>query len=137
MHNCVKQVIANVVFFGEEQEWSIGYKTLNADFDPQRQANLLREVELYEVSPVLHGANQLTATISIKADAPNELSVGDLVTWSASGGEAYGKVVKKVTSETRIKGHKVAASEDNPEYIVESAKTGARAAHRPSELKKA
>jgi hypothetical protein len=29
---------------------------------------LLREVELYEVSPVLHGANQLTATISIKAD---------------------------------------------------------------------
>lgn len=93
-----KEAFSNVVFFGEEQEWSIGYKTLNADFDSQRQANLLREVELYEVSPVLHGANQLTATISIKADAPNELSVGDLVTWSASGGEAYGKVVKKATS---------------------------------------
>jgi hypothetical protein len=39
--------------------------------------------------------------------------------------------------DLRNKGHKVAASEDNPEYIVESAKTGARAAHRPSELKKA
>jgi hypothetical protein len=95
-----KEAFSNVVFFGEEQEWSIGYKTLNADFDTQRQANLLREVELYEVSPVLHGANQLTATISIKADSPKELSVGDIVTWKSSGGEAYGKVVKKTTDGT-------------------------------------
>lgn len=63
-----RQAFADVAFFGEEQEWSIGYKTLNADYDSQRQANLLREVELYEVSPVLHGANQLTSTISIKSD---------------------------------------------------------------------
>ena len=62
---------------------------------------------------------------------------GDKVKWDPSHGVTTGKVVKKVTSETRVKGHKVAASEDNPEYIVESAKTGARAAHRPSELKKA
>jgi HK97 family phage prohead protease len=48
---------------------SIGYKTLDAIYDNQRQANLLREVELYEVSPVLHGANQLTGTISIKSDS--------------------------------------------------------------------
>lgn len=65
-----RQAFSDVSFFGEEQEWSIGYKTLNADYDAQRQANLLREVELYEVSPVLHGANQLTGTISIKADQP-------------------------------------------------------------------
>ena len=65
-----RQAFADVSFFGEEQEWSIGYKTLNADYDSQRQANLLKEVELYEVSPVLHGANQLTATISIKSDDP-------------------------------------------------------------------
>lgn len=65
-----RQAFADVAFFGEEQEWSIGYKTLNADYDSQRQANLLREVELYEVSPVLHGANQLTSTISIKSDEP-------------------------------------------------------------------
>ena len=65
-----RQAFADVSFFGEEQEWSIGYKTLNADYDQQRQANLLKEVELYEVSPVLHGANQLTGTISIKADDP-------------------------------------------------------------------
>ena len=63
-----RQAFADVAFFGEDQEWSIGYKTLNADYDSQRQANMLREVELYEVSPVLHGANQLTSTISIKSD---------------------------------------------------------------------
>lgn len=63
-----REAFANVAFYGEDQEWSIGYKTLDAIYDNQRQANLLREVELYEVSPVLHGANQLTGTISIKSD---------------------------------------------------------------------
>lgn len=65
-----KQAFADVAFFGEDQEWSIGYKTITAEFDTRRQANLLRELELYEVSPVLHGANQLTATLSVKADDP-------------------------------------------------------------------
>lgn len=63
-----REAFANVAFFGEEQEWSIGYKTLDAIYDNSRQANILREVELYEVSPVLHGANQLTGTISVKSD---------------------------------------------------------------------
>jgi len=67
-----REAFSNVSFYGEEQEWSIGYKTLDAIYDNQRQANLLREVELYEVSPVLHGANQLTGTISIKADKQDE-----------------------------------------------------------------
>lgn len=63
-----KEAFSNVSFFGLEQEWSIGYKTLDAVFDSGQQANLLKEVELYEVSPVLHGANQLTATLSIKSE---------------------------------------------------------------------
>lgn len=63
-----REAFANVAFFGEDQEWSIGYKTIRAQFDQASQANILSEVELYEVSPVLHGANQLTGTISIKAD---------------------------------------------------------------------
>ncbi|MGV9009422.1 DUF2945 domain-containing protein [Brevundimonas sp.] len=62
---------------------------------------------------------------------------GDAVKWDHSQGTTQGKVVKKVTSPTRIKGHKVAASRDNPEYIVESDKTGAKAAHKPTELRKA
>ena len=63
-----REAFANVAFFGEEQEWSIGYKTLDAIYDNSKQANILREVELYELSPVLHGANQLTGTISVKSD---------------------------------------------------------------------
>ena len=63
-----KEAFSNVAFFGEEQEWSIGYKTLRAQYDPNLQANILYEVELYEVSPVLHGANQLTGTISVKSE---------------------------------------------------------------------
>ena len=67
-----REGFASVAFFGQEQEWSIGYKTLQATFDPNMQANVLREVELYEVSPVLHGANQLTATLSVKSDDAGE-----------------------------------------------------------------
>jgi Hypervirulence associated proteins TUDOR domain len=62
---------------------------------------------------------------------------GDTVKWDHSQGTTQGKVIKKVTSPTRIKGHKVAASKDNPEYIVQSDKTGAKAAHKPTELRKA
>ncbi len=65
------------------------------------------------------------------------LKAGDKVEWDHSQGTTEGKVVKKVTSPTQIKGHKVAASRDNPEYIVESARTGAKAAHKPAELRKA
>ena len=61
---------------------------------------------------------------------------GDKVSWDHSQGSSTGRVVEKVTSPTQIKGHKVAASKDNPEYIVESDKTGAKAAHRPGELRK-
>jgi heme-binding NEAT domain protein len=58
------------------------------------------------------------------------------VKWDHSQGTTTGKVVRKQTTPTRIKGHKVAASKDNPEYIVKSGKTGALAAHKPSELRK-
>jgi hypothetical protein len=61
---------------------------------------------------------------------------GDKVEWDTSQGETHGKVVGKQTSETRIKGHKVAASSDNPQYIVESDKSGKKAAHKPDELRK-
>lgn len=61
---------------------------------------------------------------------------GDAVSWKSHGGEAHGKVVRKVTSPTRIKGHKVAASKDNPEFIVETDE-GKRAAHKPGALTKA
>ena len=69
--------------------------------------------------------------------AEKTFAKGDKVKWDHSQGTTTGKVIRKAVSPTRIKGHKVAASKDNPEYIVESGKTGARAAHKPSELRKA
>jgi len=68
-----KEAFSNVAFFGQEQEWSIGYKTLRAQYDQKAQANVIYELELYEVSPVLHGANQLTGTISVKSDGQSAI----------------------------------------------------------------
>ena len=65
-----------------------------------------------------------------------EFRTGDKVEWDSSGGHSVGKVVRKITTPTQIKGHKVAASKDNPEFIVKSDK-GGEAAHKPGALKKA
>lgn len=62
---------------------------------------------------------------------------GDKVSWNTSQGRTHGKVVKKLTSDCSVEGHKVSASSDEPQYLVESDKTGARAAHKPDALRKA
>ena len=64
-----------------------------------------------------------------------KLSAGDKVSWKSHGGEAHGKVVRKQTKATTIKGHKVAASKDNPQFIVET-EDGKRAAHKADALTK-
>ena len=64
------------------------------------------------------------------------VKAGDKVNWKSSGGASTGKVVKKLTSPRMIKGHKVAASKDNPEYLVETG-DGKQAAHKASALTKA
>ena len=62
---------------------------------------------------------------------------GDRVKWNSHGGEAVGKVEKKITSETEAGGRKVKASKDEPQYLVRSDKSGGTAVHKPSALKKA
>jgi hypothetical protein len=64
------------------------------------------------------------------------LKPGDKVSWDSSGGHSVGRVEKKLTRPTAIKGHKVAASPDNPEYLVRSDKSGKTAAHKPEALKR-
>lgn len=66
----------------------------------------------------------------------DEFKAGDKVEWNSAQGPVRGKVVKKLTSPTRIKGHNVAASPEHPEYLVVSDKTGAEAAHQASALTK-
>ncbi len=62
---------------------------------------------------------------------------GDKVKWKSHGGEAEGKVVKKITSDTKAGGRKVKASKDDPQYEVKSEKSGGTAVHKPRALKKA
>ncbi len=69
--------------------------------------------------------------------ATKTLKAGDKVKWGTSQGETHGKVVKKVTSTAKVKGHTAKATKDDPQYKVKSDKTGAEAIHKPGELKKA
>ena len=66
----------------------------------------------------------------------DKLKKGDHVEWETSQGKTTGTVKKKLTAETKIKDHKVAASKDNPEYLVETDESGKEAAHKPESLKK-
>ena len=66
----------------------------------------------------------------------HSLKTGDRVAWRSSSGDGVGRVERKLTSRGKIKGHKVAASPDNPEFLVRSDKSGKVAAHKPSALRK-
>jgi hypothetical protein len=62
---------------------------------------------------------------------------GDKVKWNSHGGEAVGKVQRKITEETDAGGRHVKASEDEPQYLVKSDKSGGTAVHKPGALRKA
>ena len=65
----------------------------------------------------------------------DDLKKGDHVRWKSHGGTANGKVVTRQTSDTKIKGHQVRASKEDPQFIVES-DNGGKAAHKPGALTK-
>jgi uncharacterized protein YijF (DUF1287 family) len=65
----------------------------------------------------------------------DDLKPGDAVAWNSHGGEAHGKVVRTITKPMQIKGHKVAASKEEPQLLVETDE-GKRAAHKPSALRR-
>ena len=70
------------------------------------------------------------------ASRTQAMKQGDKVEWNTSQGKTSGKVVKQLTSETDVEGHTAKATEDDPQYLVESDKTGKQAAHKPDALKK-
>jgi len=63
-----------------------------------------------------------------------EFKKGDKVEWNSHGGKAVGEVKERITGETEAGGRKVKASEDEPQYLVESEKSGGEAVHKPSAL---
>ena len=66
----------------------------------------------------------------------DDLKKGDHVSWKSHGGEAEGKVEKKITDDTEAGGRTVRASEDDPQYLVKSEKSGGEAVHKPGALDK-
>ena len=61
---------------------------------------------------------------------------GDKVEWDSHGGTAVGRVKKKITSDTEAGGRTVRASKDDPQYLVESEKSGGEAVHKPGALRR-
>jgi Hypervirulence associated proteins TUDOR domain len=64
------------------------------------------------------------------------LKKGDKVEWQTPQGKTQGTVKRKVAKSVKVEGYKVKASENNPQVLVESDKTGKQAVHKPSALKK-
>jgi hypothetical protein len=62
---------------------------------------------------------------------------GDRVAWDHAQGTTQGKVVEVAHEPGSIEDFEYTASDDDPRYIVESDKTGARAAHSAEALRKA
>lgn len=62
------------------------------------------------------------------------MRTGQRVHWNTSQGRTTGTTVERRTSDFTFDGKQFRASEDEPFWIVESEKTGARAAHKESSL---
>jgi hypothetical protein len=69
-------------------------------------------------------------------DDDKALRPGDRVEWKSHGGTAVGKMRKKITEDTAAAGRTVRASDDEPQYLVKSEKSGRDAVHKPEALKK-
>jgi hypothetical protein len=66
----------------------------------------------------------------------SELKVGDRVSWNTSQGRTRGKVVERKTADFEFAGQHFTASKDDPAFMVESEKSGDRAAHKGGALRK-
>jgi hypothetical protein len=62
------------------------------------------------------------------------ISKGDTVHWNTSQGTTEGTAVEKKTAEFTFDGQKFNASADDPYWVVQSSKSGKKAAHKESSL---
>jgi hypothetical protein len=66
----------------------------------------------------------------------NRFKVGDHVGWNSEAGHVTGRIIKLHTHDTEYKEHPRHASEDEPQYEIQSDKTEHIAMHRGSALHK-
>jgi len=62
---------------------------------------------------------------------------GDRVEWSFRGATVRGTVRRRLTKRTEIDGRVVAASKDDPRYVVRTERSGRELARRPAVLRPA
>jgi Hypervirulence associated proteins TUDOR domain len=67
---------------------------------------------------------------------PQEFRRGDRVEWNYRGRKVVGRVRRRLVSRTEVAGQVVAASKDDPRYLVRSEKTGKETVRRPAALTK-
>jgi hypothetical protein len=65
-----------------------------------------------------------------------DFKVGDHVSWNSEAGRIRGTVQKKLTAPTKFKTYIARASQEEPQYLVKSDKTGHLAMHKGSALRK-
>ena len=65
-----------------------------------------------------------------------DLHQGDDVTWKTHGTTTEGTVTREITDDTKAGGRQVRASDDDPQYEVQSDKSGKKAVHKPEALDK-
>ena len=61
---------------------------------------------------------------------------GDRVEWNFRGHAVTGRVRKRLVERTEVAGQVVAASKDDPRYLVRSDKSGRETARKPEVLKR-
>jgi hypothetical protein len=67
---------------------------------------------------------------------PDEFKRGDRVEWTFRGRPVAGKVRRKLTKRTEIGGRPVAASKEDPRYLVVTDKSGKETTRRPTALRR-
>jgi Hypervirulence associated proteins TUDOR domain len=65
-----------------------------------------------------------------------ELRRGDRVEWSFRGRRVVGRIRRKLTARTEIDGRPVAASKDDPRYVVRSDGSGKETVRRAETLRR-
>ena len=67
---------------------------------------------------------------------PEQFKRGDRVEWNFRGRAVTGKVRKRLVSRTEVAGQAVAATKDDPRYLVRSDASGKETTRRPDKLKR-
>src|SRR5262249_15636226 len=91
-----------------------------------------------------HGVDHSASTIELdsvvgrghQSTMKRTFNIGDHVSWNSEAGRIRGTVKKKVTAPMKFKTYTVRASKEEPQYLVQSDKTGHLAMHKGSALRK-